>query len=143
MSPRIVVSEYNSLFGPAAKVSIPYRSDFYRRAGTTRRAFRNMIMASTIWPDREATARSRATAQATRVLCRTTAGPARTPVSREDAYVVAGTGRPFEHGGRGTAEVCRGAAPPSLSFHLDVVTGPRCRSRDRSRKGLRHGEMLP
>ncbi len=30
VSPRIVVSEYNSLFGPHAKVSTPYRPDFFR-----------------------------------------------------------------------------------------------------------------
>lgn len=30
VNPRIVVSEYNSLFGPRAKVSTPYRPDFYR-----------------------------------------------------------------------------------------------------------------
>lgn len=31
ISPRIVVAEYNSLFGPTAKVSIPYDARFYRR----------------------------------------------------------------------------------------------------------------
>ncbi|CAN5738296.1 hypothetical protein BH11PSE8_BH11PSE8_17670 [soil metagenome] len=30
VSPRIIVSEYNSLFGPTAKVSTPYQADFYR-----------------------------------------------------------------------------------------------------------------
>jgi hypothetical protein len=28
--PAIIVSEYNSLFGPTAKISTPYRDDFYR-----------------------------------------------------------------------------------------------------------------
>jgi hypothetical protein len=30
ISPRIVIGEYNSLFGPSAKVSIPYQTDFFR-----------------------------------------------------------------------------------------------------------------
>jgi hypothetical protein len=30
VQPAIVVCEYNSLFGPVAKVSIPYKDDFYR-----------------------------------------------------------------------------------------------------------------
>jgi hypothetical protein len=30
ISPRIVVAEYNSLFGPTAAISTPYQSDFYR-----------------------------------------------------------------------------------------------------------------
>jgi hypothetical protein len=35
VSPRIVICEYNSLFGPTAKVSIPYQADFSRRANKT------------------------------------------------------------------------------------------------------------
>jgi len=34
-SPRIVVCEYNSLFGPTAKVSIPYQAQFSRQASDT------------------------------------------------------------------------------------------------------------
>jgi hypothetical protein len=30
VNPRVVVSEYNSLFGPRAKISTPYRADFHR-----------------------------------------------------------------------------------------------------------------
>jgi hypothetical protein len=32
ISPRIVISEYNSVFGPSATVSVPYRADFIRTA---------------------------------------------------------------------------------------------------------------
>lgn len=35
VQPRIVVCEYNSAFGPAAPVSIPYKADFYRTAAHT------------------------------------------------------------------------------------------------------------
>jgi len=31
ISPRIVICEYNSIFGSHAKVAVPYKSDFYRR----------------------------------------------------------------------------------------------------------------
>lgn len=30
ISPRIVICEYNSIFGPDAKVTVPYKSDFFR-----------------------------------------------------------------------------------------------------------------
>jgi hypothetical protein len=33
IEPQIVVCEYNSLFGPTAKVSVPYQSDFIRNTG--------------------------------------------------------------------------------------------------------------
>jgi hypothetical protein len=39
VSPRIVISEYNSLFGPTAKVSIPYQADFYRQADKAPRGY--------------------------------------------------------------------------------------------------------
>jgi hypothetical protein len=32
VSPRVVIAEYNSLYGATAKVSIPYQPDFYRRS---------------------------------------------------------------------------------------------------------------
>ena len=38
-SPRIVVSEYNSLFGPDAMVSIPYQADFYRHSDKAPRGY--------------------------------------------------------------------------------------------------------
>lgn len=39
VSPRIVICEYNSLFGPTAPVSIPYQADFSRRANNAPRGY--------------------------------------------------------------------------------------------------------
>lgn len=39
VSPRIVICEYNSLFGPTAKVSIPYQSDFARQTNNAPRGY--------------------------------------------------------------------------------------------------------
>ncbi len=39
VSPRIVICEYNSLFGPTAKVSIPYQADFARQANKAPRGY--------------------------------------------------------------------------------------------------------
>ena len=39
VNPRIVICEYNSLFGPTAKVSIPYESHFARRGSDAPRGY--------------------------------------------------------------------------------------------------------
>ncbi len=39
VSPRIVICEYNSLFGPTAKVSIPYQADFSRQSNNAPRGY--------------------------------------------------------------------------------------------------------
>jgi hypothetical protein len=39
VNPRIVICEYNSLFGPSAKVSIPYQADFSRMTNNAPRGY--------------------------------------------------------------------------------------------------------